>query len=314
MSDHYARVAELCGARSVRRVTRLQPLWAGYGELSRVELEGGPRATAILKWSRPPPEPPRGDASDTRKRRSYQVEATFYRDFAPRSSSSVRVAQLIGHEQDGDARLLVLEDLDAAGYDARRRQLSLAELDACLRWLAGFHATFLGQEPAGLWPIGSYWQLETRLDELGAVADPAVREAAPELHRRLESCSFRTLVHGDAKEANFCFRSDGSRVAALDFQYVGGGSGMRDLAYLLHGRHDEPADGIAVRQLDIYFLHLCEELGARGLDGRAVERDWRPLYGIAKADFLRFLAGWAPEHASRDVRGQRFLRGTIAAL
>ena len=50
---------------------------------------------------------------------------------------------------------------------------------------------------------------------------------------RLKSSTFKTLVHGDAKLANFCFGSEESGVAAVDFQYVGGGCGMKDLAYFV---------------------------------------------------------------------------------
>jgi hypothetical protein len=45
----------------------------------------------------------------------------------------------------GDRTLLVLEDLDAAGFGERRRRVSETEVRACLDWLAAFHATFLGQ-------------------------------------------------------------------------------------------------------------------------------------------------------------------------
>ena len=65
---------------------------------------------------------------------------------------------------------------------------------------------------------------------------------APELDRRLRAARFQTLVHGDAKPANFCFDARRGAVAAVDFQYVGGGCGMKDVAYLLSGEREDKAD------------------------------------------------------------------------
>lgn len=124
---------------------------------------------------------------------------------------------------------MVLEDLDASGYPGRRGDLSPDQVEPCLRWLAAFHATFMGEEPAGLWPVGTYWHLKTRPDELAAVDDPELIRAAPALDHLLNQASHRTVVHGDAKVANFCWSHSGDAVAAVDFQYVGGGcpSGRR---------------------------------------------------------------------------------------
>jgi hypothetical protein len=82
---------------------------------------------------------------------------------------------------------------------------------------------------------------------------------------------------------------------------------MKDLAYLLYGRADEPRDGIAHAHLDAYFRHLRSAL-APSVDGDALEIEWRALYPIARVDFCRFLAGWRPSLWQRDRRGQRFVR------
>src|SRR6185295_4747476 len=130
-------------------------------------------------------------------------------------------------------------DLDAAGYDQRVEEAPGTLLDAALAWLASFHARFLGETIDGLWPIGTYWHLGTRQAELAVTPDRALRDAAPQLAAQLEAARFQTLLHGDPKEANFCF-TRGSAVAAVDFQYTGRGCAMSDVAYLLYGRADEP--------------------------------------------------------------------------
>ena len=195
------------------------------------------------------------------------------------------------------------------------RGLTLGVL--CLGWLAAFHARFLGVAPDGLWRTGTYWHLATRLDELAAIDDDALREAAPLLDRKLRSAVFQTLVHGDAKPANFCFAPAARAVAAVDFQYVGGGCGMKDVAYLLSSpRHGAPA--LEGRHLDAYFAHLRAALAQRSspepLDVDALEAEWRALYPIACADYYRFLAGWAKEQWSRESHGQKVTREVLRTL
>lgn len=311
-------VADAAGARGARRGARIQSLWSGYGELFRVELEGASepgRRSVVVKWARPPASA-RDSAGDARKRRSYQVETAFYRDVAPRCGDGCRVPRLLGSRIGDGEWMLVLEDLDDAGFDARQRRIDGKSLDACLAWLAAFHAQFLGARFDQLWPTGTYWHLATRNDELARIDDPALREAAPRIDALLEAGRYPTLVHGDAKEANFCFTRDGRAVAAVDFQYVGGGCAMKDVAYLLHGRHDEPSPGVPSPHLATYFQHLGTALGARRdaaatHDVDAVEAEWRRLYPVARLDFCRFLAGWAPEHWRGDADGQRFVARTL---
>jgi hypothetical protein len=282
------RVAALCGARRARRLERVQSLWSGYGEIVRVALEGGVAATAIVKHVQPPAGK-RDTISDARKRRSYDVEARFYRDFAPRCDDTCRVAHLYGSHVEPGEWLFVLEDLDAAGFVDRHDDAPAGAVDACLAWLASFHARFLGERPDGLWPVGTYWHLGTRRDELTAIRDHHLRSNAEMFELQLAKARFQTILHGDPKEANFCFARDG-RVAAVDFQYTGRGCAMRDVAYLLHGRGDTR------ERLDVYFAQLRTGLALRvePVDIAAVEAEWRSLYDTARHDFERFLAGWRP--------------------
>lgn len=295
------------GAAAARQGDRIQQLWSGYGEIRRVHLEGAAAASVILKRVDPPgagAAHPRGWASDRshqRKLRSYQVELAWYRDHAARCGAACRVPAFVAGRETAAGWEFLLEDLDAAGFAGRRRQASRAEVLAALRWLAALHATFLGDPGEGLWPVGTYWHLDTRPDELAAMQPGRLRDAAAALDARLASARYRTLVHGDAKLANFCFPEGdpGGPVAAVDFQYVGGGVGVQDVAYLLSSAWGE--DGLereAPSLLEAYFGALREALDERG---RAqvvpqLEAEWRDLYPVAWADFCRFLQGWAPGH------------------
>jgi hypothetical protein len=326
MSDELQWVAEAAGAKRARRRERIQSLWSGYGEIFRVELSEGKVETAVVKWVKPPARArgATGDASHVRKCRSYQVETAFYRTFAAQCDAACRVPRLLDARSGKDQWLFVLEDLDAAGFSERTSDPEGTELHACLGWLASFHARFLGVPPVGLWRTGTYWHLATRPDELARIDDRALREAAPLLDRKLSACTFQTLVHGDAKPDNFCFArratartgGEGGAVAAVDFQYVGGGCGMKDVAYLLSGGSSNAAEALEAAHLDTYFelLRAAVAAVAVDVDVEALEREWRTLYPIARADYHRFLAGWAREHWRRDAYAQRLTRDVLRSL
>ena len=124
-----------------------------------------------------------------------------------------------------------------------------------------------------------------------------LKAAAAEIDRRLTDSAFQTFVHGDAKLANFCFSGGGSRAAAVDFQYVGGGCGMKDVAYFIGSCLDEDeSERMAPDLLDRYFAMLSDALECSGktLDFAALEEDWRALYPVAWTDFSRVPAGVEP--------------------
>jgi Ser/Thr protein kinase RdoA (MazF antagonist) len=195
-----------------------------------------------------------------------------------------------------------------------------------LRWLAHFHARFLEVRPDSLWNVGTYWHLATRPDELAALRDAALRRAAPVFDERLNRARFRTLVHGDAKLQNFCFADADDAVAAVDFQSVGGGVGVMDVAYCLSScLTPRELERQAPRHLNVYFRELRAALDARhtdpaegalqdALDLDALEAEWRELYPLACADFYRFLLGWAGGAESRDAYLEGVTRGVLARM
>ena len=315
-------------ADGVEPLERIQSLWSGYGEIVRIGLTGCAYPTLVLKRVDPPTlsNHPRGwntSRSHERKLFSYGVEQTFYDTYAPNCGDDARVPACIATHAESGGWWMLLEDLDAAGFAGRRTQLSAQELDACLAWLAAFHATFLGAAPTGLWEIGTYWHLATRPDELKSMTDAELRTAAPLLDARLNDCTFQTFVHGDAKIANFCFSAqgddggEGGGVAAVDFQYVGGGCGMKDVAYFLSSCMTEvECESAAPRHLDTYFRLLRDELRRRdtAIDVDALETEWRALYPFAWADFYRFLAGWSPDHWKMHGYSRRLTREVLERL
>jgi hypothetical protein len=305
-------IESLTGADRAGRGGRIQSLWSGYGELFRVYLDGAAVDSVVVKEVRPP-EQPGSHRGHARKLTSYEVELDFYRRWSARCGAACRVPAFVGGRARAGRLWLVLEDLDAAGFSGRRRAATLAEIAAVLRWLAAFHAGFVGVEPEGLWPVGTYWHLATRPDELCEVADPALRAAAAAIDARLSGARHRTLVHGDAKVANFCFADVGPGVAAVDFQYVGGGCGAKDVAYFLSSALDNRGlEAHADRLIDGYFAAL-RGLLPDGVDGAALEAEWRELMPWAWADFMRFFAGWAPGHHLRERYALRQTARVLAA-
>jgi Ser/Thr protein kinase RdoA (MazF antagonist) len=144
-----------------------------------------------------------------------------------------------------------------------------------------------------------------------------LKQAAPVINRRLNEAPFRTLVHGDAKLANFCFSDDGTRVAAVDFQYVGGGCGMKDVAYFIGSCLDESeCERREASLLDAYFSALKEALALQRphIDAADVEAAWRPLYGLAWTDFYRFLLGWSPGHWKIHDYSERLAHEVVSQL
>jgi hypothetical protein len=305
------RVARVAGVRSATLDARLQGLWGGYGELLRVTLEDG--RSAVVKHVRPPRDD--GTMSHRRKLRSYEVERAFYARYSEQCSQppSCRVARPYGLLAEDSGWVFVLEDLDASGFSARRAHASDSDVRATLGWLARFHARFLGVRPEGLWKTGTYWHLATRPDELRALESAELRRAATGLDAALGRARYQTLVHGDAKLENVCFGPGDSEVALVDFQYVVGGVGVKDVAYFLIGcLSPRECERRVPRYLDHYFQQLLAALPAGEADG--LEREWRDLFPLAWADFQRFYQGWAPSDARGDPYSERLLQEALSRL
>jgi hypothetical protein len=305
------------GASKIIRTASIQSLWSGYGEIRKYFLKGGKYPSVIVKHIHWPEEKnhPQGwntELSHQRKLQSYQVEKNWYQHFAHCTNEYCSVPHRIHTLEKGTEILLIMEDLDASGYDIRLHHNAVTIDDAknCLRWLAHFHANFMGVAPSGLWPIGTYWHLDTRPDEWEKMGNIRLKQVAQNIDHRLNSAKFQTLVHGDAKLANFCFGEKG-KIAAVDFQYVGKGCGMKDVAYLISSCFDDrTCEKYEKELLSYYFEHLEGALD-KTINFQEVKEEWRRLYKYAWADFYRFLDGWSPGHWKMHGYSERLTQCVI---
>ena len=315
-------ILERTNAEEIRDRIEVQSLWSGYGGIQKIALKGADFPSVIVKHVQPGGgSHPRGwntDLSHQRKLKSYQIETNWYASQENKARNNLaRIPACYGTKKEEDEALLVLEDLDASGFAGRRGAVNQTEWQACVRWLAAFHSENLNLEPEGLWANGTYWHLETRPDELQRMDDQALKGSASAIDRILKDCQYQTLVHGDAKLANFCFSRDGSQVAAVDFQYVGGGCGMKDLAYFVGSCfRDDESEKMERVILDFYFAEIDRFLTGMGSEvgGDQLEADWRPVYRVAWADFHRFMKGWSPGHWKLSDYSERVTREVLEGL
>lgn len=281
----------------------MQSLWGDQGRIIRLRSDSKHHPTAVLKQItfNQKAGHPRGwntDSSFKRKVRSYEVECAWYTHYAQQCDSPCKVPTALGIHAQDNQRLILLEDL-SVNYPLTCTQITLEQTRVCLGWLANFHARFMNHSALGLWEEGCYWHLATRQDEFRTMADGPIKESATVLDKRLRDTKNQCLLHGDAKLANFCFSANMGRVAAVDFQYVGRGCGMKDVVYLLGSCLPESeCEQHEQSLLNEYFEKLNSALMRvmSPINREALETEWRDLYAIAWTDFYRFLLGWMPTH------------------
>lgn len=298
-------ILEKLAAKEIQSLELIQELWSGYGELSRLHTE---RGSFILKLIQFPDETshPKGWSSNIgheRKKRSYQVERSWYEKLRQEKPLESRVAQSLGTGEFEGQEYILLEDLQESGFK-RESSIDWDDTEKCLKWLALFHKHFMASSTAGLWPIGTYWHLQTRPEELEVLSDKKLKEAAPLVDKKLNGAQYKCLVHGDAKLANFLFNE--KEAAAVDFQYVGGGVGIKDVAYFMSSIFEE--DELEANEgkcLDTYFKYL---------NMPDVEKEWRQLYPLAWCDFYRFLKGWSPDHWKINSYSEKMKEKALACL
>ena len=195
----------------LKKLERIQSLWAGYGEICRVIA---PSDSFVLKLVTPPPTKA-DDEGHTRKILSYQVEQYFYMHLAPQMPASLPVAQCLAsinqrHANGTSITAMLLSDLrqqyPVAGE--KRHVLTETQVLAALDWLSGFHGFWWSRiqslTPSSLvlppleevqrdaqttvnqtvWLNGGYTYLATRRKEYASLAQDTSSEWSSLLTRR----------------------------------------------------------------------------------------------------------------------------------
>lgn len=245
---------ELSHLGNIEIVELIQKLWSDYGELLRVKFS---TKSIIVKYVKLPhsSKHPYGwntDISHQRKLKSYKVELSWYENFSKTIDERCPFPQVIKTIKKENEFFIVMEDLNNSGYEVTLLNPNKEHIDSALSWLANFHARYMGTQSEFIWESGTYWHLQTRPDELEALKDKELKANATLIDEVLTNTTYKTIVHGDAKVANFCFTPDGTKAAAVDFQYVGHGCGMKDLAYFM----SSAVEPERCEQMQEYILEL----------------------------------------------------------
>ena len=350
--QHIEWLEALCNKKA-HNISLIQTLWSGYGECFRALLQYNSLSDqslsipVVVKCTTPSnaTNHPRGWNSDTghqRKLRSFAIENAFYKQLQPFTSTKCYIPRHIASEAKNGNTILVMEDLTQAGFSHHATSLTVTQAETVLRWLACFHAQFvikrsdISHNKINVWEHGTYWHLSTRMDEFNAMQECDLKGKAHAVSEKLDECEYQTLVHGDAKVANFCFTSCFEHCAAVDFQYVGYGVGIKDVAYFLGSAlsTSEQSEFLSYF-LSIYFEALKDALRFRNTqlidsnnaedapypfaflsedDIATLEIQWRNLFSFACADFHRFLSGWSPTHWKIDTLLQQQTQHALSLL
>ena len=178
-------------------------------------------------------------------------------------------------------------------------QTDLVQTRATLQALARMHAFFwLGDKTealaSSLWPIATYWdQAKQPADQANRLStlfarfvadfgDPGVAEAAKRkdygallalhaerLEKEVHQGEKQTIIHGDAKSANFFYKTgssgeEGLEVGVIDFQWTGRGLCATDVAYAMWACPQSEVLDQEQQLLEFYHGQLAQELAKEG--------------------------------------------------
>lgn len=281
------------------RVVAMQPVGLSGGKLART-------VRFLLTWA----DDSRGPASligkfpadGTRSQQTahatdaYAIELAFYRRIAPTALVAVPRCHFAGIDQATGRFALILDDIRSARKVDQIAGASADEVASALIEVSRLHAQYwacAGSESLNWVPLrtapgnarrlaAAYRLLHSRfLDRFGGrLSDRAVRmiERFDTVVRRWSRHDDPpyTLLHGDYRVDNLLFGSDAVSppVTVLDWQNLGIGSGLIDVAYLIGG--SMPIETRRNREEELLRVYL-DALNANGVavNGRECRNAYR---------------------------------------
>jgi len=265
------------GPGAVPLVHGAQDVTAGWCDLALAPRIGGAHVTDVrlepvgtgqvadtvrlhLSYDRPGAGPPTlvakvpcEDATSraaSRATRTYEIEASFYRDLAAELPVRTPECWFAAHDLDTDAYIVVLEDVAPAEQGDQMRGCPISDIEAAVDEMALLHGprwddptlldigwlnrsspdaveNIVGLITMAVEPFKANYAERLSPDAL-ALTDRLLRHLVGYVRHRPQPW---TIVHTDFRADNLLF--GGTRVVVVDWQTVGLGPGPSDLAYLL---------------------------------------------------------------------------------
>eukprot|EP00448_Togula_jolla_P005230 CAMPEP_0170611762 /NCGR_PEP_ID=MMETSP0224-20130122/23361_1 /TAXON_ID=285029 /ORGANISM="Togula jolla, Strain CCCM 725" /LENGTH=315 /DNA_ID=CAMNT_0010937217 /DNA_START=114 /DNA_END=1061 /DNA_ORIENTATION=+ len=234
---------------------------------------------------------------DLRKKDSYDVEAAFYSNGHAeqliKAGCRLPFPLLVDHSQGSGLTICMTKLQGSSG------RMDEEQTKAALSWLARLHGTFWGHRAdaavkQGLQAQGTYWYLDTRPDEHKNMSsrgwEGRLKLAARALDVRLKADPMQTICHGDAKDANMLFTTEGGRPVVLmyDFQYCGKAPPAKDLAYLFTCASNTPE--LEDQLLKYYYDELLSVLDIN--DVQPTLEALQESLALSYCDLGRWMSGW----------------------
>lgn len=275
-------------------VTAVRPEPVGTGQVSdtvRLHLDYDPPGAGPASLIAKVPAAEEASRAAARLTRTYEIEASFYRDLAPTLPVRTPICHHAAHDPETDAYVVLLEDVAPAEQGDQMAGCTIEDLAAAVDELALLHGPRWADE--SLKQLSWLYRSQpTSLDELVGLViyalDPFNQHyadrVAPETMGVLDSLTPHldrylrhrpppwTIVHGDYRADNLLF--GGERVVVVDWQTVGLGPGPADLSYLLGASVTPDLRRQHERQLVERYVGRLEEQGVP-VDGDGVWTTYR---------------------------------------